>query len=103
MSSPITITLYSDNDEKKAEHRRLIVPWGFLKRAIKLNKALGDGKDISEEQIDQISDMLVEFFGGAFNREELEKGADVSEIMTCFESIVSKASGMLPNPKPPAV
>jgi hypothetical protein len=102
MPSAIAITLYSENDEKKTEHRRLIVPWGFLKRAVKLSKNLGDGTNISESQIDEISDLLVEYFGGSFKREELEKGADVAEIMTCFQSIIARANGVLPNSPPPA-
>lgn len=100
-SSAIKITLYSENDEKKAEHRRLIVPWGFLKRAVKLSKGLNE-QDLSEEKIDEISDLLVEFFGNAFSRQELEHGADVAEIMACFQGIVAKAKGLLPNSPPPA-
>jgi hypothetical protein len=102
MSSAIVITLYSENDETKTEHRRLIVPWGILKRAVKLSKNLGDGSNISEEQIDEISDLLVENFGGSFTREELEKGADVAEIMVCFQSIQARANSLFPNAVPPA-
>jgi hypothetical protein len=101
-STAIAITLYGENDEKKAEHRRLIVPWGFLKRAVKLSKSIGEGQEIGEEQVDEISDLLVAFYGNAFTREELEQGADVSEILACFQSIVAKARGLLPNPPPPA-
>ena len=101
VSSAITITLYSAGDEKTAEYRRLIVPWSFLKRAIKLSKGLS-GDSVTEEQIDEISDLLVEFFGNVFKRADLEAGADVSEILTCFQSIVNKARGLLPNPTPPA-
>jgi hypothetical protein len=89
-------------DEKKAVHQRLIVPWGFLKRAVRLSKSIGGKKsEIGEAQIDEISDLLVEFFGGSFTREELEAGADVGEIMACFNSIVAKAKGVLPNDPPP--
>jgi hypothetical protein len=97
----IKITLYTEGDEKKAAFQRLIVPWGFLKRAVRLSKSIGDGQDIQEEQIDEISDLLVEFFGGQFAREELEAGADVGEIMACFKSIVAKAQGVIPNAPPP--
>lgn len=100
-NAAIVITLYTEQDEKKNEHRRLIVPWGFLKRAVRLSKEL-DGGEITEDVIDQVADLLVEFFGQAFTREELEKGADVAEIMACFQAIVAKAKGILPNPPPPA-
>lgn len=89
-------------DEKKAVHQRLIVPWGFLKRAVRLSKSVGKKKELEETQIDEISDLLVEFFAGAFTREELETGADVGEIMACFQSIVAKAKGIIPNEPPPA-
>jgi hypothetical protein len=101
INGAIKITLYSGGDEKKDEFRRLIVPWGFLKRAVRLSKSLGDGQEIEEEQLDEISDLLVEFFGGQFTRAELEAGADVSEILACFKSIVSKAQGLLPNAPAP--
>lgn len=100
-ATAIKITLYTEGDEKKATHQRLIVPWGFLKRAVRLSKSIGDGQNIEEAQIDEIGDLVVEFFGGAFTREELEAGADVGEIMTCFKSIVAKARGVLPNAPPP--
>lgn len=101
-TTAIKITLYTEMDEKKAVHQRLIVPWGFLKRAVRLSKSFGKKKDPEEAQIDEISDLLVEFFNGAFTREELENGADVAEIMACFQSIVAKAKGIIPNAPPPA-
>jgi hypothetical protein len=101
VASAIKITLYSKGDEEKKTHQRLIVPWGFLKRAVRLSKDLTGG-DVTEEMIDQVGDLLVEFFGNAFSRAELEAGADVAEIMACFQSIVSKARGLIPNPPPPA-
>ena len=102
MNSAITLTLYTDGDEKKNEYRRLIVPWGFLKRAVRLSKNLGNGKKVEEDQLDEIADLLVEFFGNQFTREDLEKGADLTEILTCFNSIVAKARGLIPNAPPPA-
>lgn len=100
-SNAIKITLYSDGDEKKSDYQRLIVPWGFLKRAVRLSKSLGKKNEVGEAQIDEISDLLVEFFGNKFTREELEAGADVGEIMACFNSIVARAKGVLPNAPTP--
>lgn len=100
-SAPIKITLYGQDDADNKTFQRLIVPWGFLKRAIRLSKDM-NAAEITEEQVDAISDLLIEFFRNVFNREELEAGADVSEILACFQAIVNKAKGLLPNPPPPA-
>lgn len=100
-STAIKITLYSENDEKKDTYQRLIVPWGMLKRAVRMSKNK-KGAEVTEAQIDEISDLLVELFKGSFTREELEAGADVGEIMACFQSIIAKAKGIIPNAPPPA-
>jgi hypothetical protein len=104
-SSAIKLTLYSENDEKKEEYQRLIVPWGFLKRAVKISKQIGkveNPEDLTDEQLDLIGDLLISFFGNRFTREQLDDGADALEIFVCFKSIVAKAKGLIPNPPPPA-
>jgi hypothetical protein len=102
--SAIKITIYTENDEVKKNYQRLIIPWGLMKRAVEISKSIGKQKkqeDISEEQLDQISDLLVELFGNVFTREDLEAGADVVEVMACFSAIIARAKGVVPNAKPP--
>ena len=90
-NSPIQITIYDENDEVKLECKRLIIPWGMLKKALKLAKL--EENQNQEEMFDDVANLIVEIFGNKFTLEDLEKGADIGEVFAVFKSIVSKASG----------
>jgi hypothetical protein len=99
--SPIQITLYGEDSEAKANFSRSFVPWRLLKAAIRLAKSL-DKNDLSEEDVDALADLVVETFGRKFSVEELNDGADIGEMMTVLEAIISRAQGFAPeNPTPP--
>jgi hypothetical protein len=87
-SAAILLTLYGPNDEKVRECRRLVVTWGILKRVIRLGHSIHD-----------LYDLLAEFYG--ISREELERGASVSEMMTCVQSILAKARILVPQAPAP--
>ena len=100
--TPVELTLYDENDEISKELRRLIIPWGLLKKAVRLQESI-DESNITDDDIDSISDLVIEIFGEEkVTREELEKGADVGDLMAVLMSIVSRARGLVPNAPPPA-
>jgi hypothetical protein len=99
--SPIQITLYDEDSEPKKTYSRSFVPWRLLKAAIRLAKDL-DQADLGEEDVDALADLVVETFGGKFSVEELNDGADIGEMMTVLEAIISRAQGFVPgNPTLP--
>ncbi len=102
--APIQITLYDEHEEVKETYSRSRVPWGILKKAIRLSKLNTDLDKISAEDIDAIAGLVVEIFGDQFTIAELDKGADVSEMMTVLQAIVTRASRLVKaNPTvPPA-
>lgn len=92
---PVTITLYDENDEEINTYSKSVVRWGMLKQAIKLAKQLdGKEKDLSEENMDAISSFACRLFDDKFTKEQLEDGADISEVMACFKAVVNRASAM---------
>lgn len=103
LGTPIEITLYGPDDEVIKDFSKLVVPWKILKRAMRLIKLQNkDEADLTEEDIDSIADLVVEAFGGQFTRQDLDNGADISDMMSVLQMIVNKAQGLLPNQTPPA-
>lgn len=102
--TPISITLYDADDEVIQTYTRSVVPWGILKRAVKMAKRLNvDMEDISnlnEEVIDELAGLVVIIFGDKFSIDDLDKGADISDMVAVIQQIVSKAGGLVPNAKP---
>ena len=68
--------------------------WGCLKKAVKLSNELQTGEDLSEEKLDKITNFVVYLFGNKATKEEIEEGADISEIMSCFRAVVRRASAV---------
>lgn len=100
MNTPIKITLYEGDEEKKT-YTCLIVPWGVLKKAIALTKNL-NAENIGMEDIDAVAELVVMAFGKQFTVDDLDAGADVSEMLAVLQSIVARASGIATaNPTPP--
>jgi len=93
-NTPITITLYGANDEEKRTYSRAIIPWGTLKRAIRLTKSVNQNA-ISEGDMDAIAGLVVEAFGEQFTLDELDKGADIGEMLVVLENIVSRAGALV--------
>lgn len=107
-NTPITITLYDPKtDEVKAEYSRSFIPWEILKAAIRLMPKI-DGSDpdsVDEKLIDEIAGLVAETFGNRFTAQEASKGCDMGEMLTVIQSIISRASALMPmaaaNPTPP--
>ena len=61
-----------------------------------------DRKITKEEQmVDVISEFIVEVFDDQFTVKQLEQGAEISEIMSTLQAIVSRARLMVPTNPPP--
>ena len=58
--------------------------------------------ELTEEDIDAISGVIVETFGGKFSINDLDKGCDVDEVLAVFNNIVARAQSVRPNGLPPA-
>jgi len=92
--APIELTLYNDQDEAVKTFTKSVVRWGILKKAIKLAKALDKSEGLGDDDFDAISSFICHLFDDQFTVAELENGADVSEIMTCFHAVVRRANTM---------
>lgn len=98
---PITLIFYDSNDQVKATHTRSRIPWGVLKRAIRMASTI-DTAEIGEDALDEMASLLVDAFGGAFTVEDIDKYCDINDVMVAIQGIIDKASATVPNPKPPA-
>lgn len=119
MGAPIKLTFYNKNDEPAREFSRSFIPWALLRKASRLADQMGDEKpakkkrwfsfllpekDLSpeEQQMLLISEFVVELFGHQFSVQELENGADIGEVMSVFQSILTRANATVRgNPTPP--
>ena len=90
--SPIELSLYDENDEVIRTYSKSIVRWGILKQAIKLAKILDESGGFGDSDMDAISAFVCRLFDDQFTVEELENGAEVSEIMSCFRTVVRRAN-----------
>lgn len=94
--TPISITLYGEENEILSTHTRMFVPWKLLKAAVRLSKEL-DANDMSEADVDALAGLVVEAFGNKFSVDDLNEHADVSDMVVVLQAIVSKASNGLGN------
>ena len=100
MPTMMTITLYDKNSEPQKTFNRGFVPWKLLKQAVKLSKNI-NVNDLGEESLDELAGMVVETFGNQFTVEELNEGADITEMITVLQTVVSKAKQAMGNPIKP--
>jgi hypothetical protein len=104
VGTPLELTLYGPDDEVIKRYTKLIVPWKIMKRAIQLVKTMNVERpeDLQDEDMDKISALVVEAFGGQFGIEDLDNGADIGDMLAVLGQIVNKAQGLVPNPPPTA-
>jgi hypothetical protein len=103
--TPIVLTLYDpETDEVKATYRRSFVPWKLLKEAVaitrQLNPQKGGESEISSETLDQVAGLIVAVYGNQFTLEDLENGADVTEMISVINQVIAKVNGLSTNPPP---
>jgi hypothetical protein len=109
--APIKLTIYDQEDESVVkEFSAHIVPWGIMKRAIRLGKSMKGlaGNDdaaileqMSEDDIDNLTGLVADVFGGRVTVEELERGATIPEMLAILQAVIGKAFGASQNPTVP--
>lgn len=98
IGTPIKLTLYGPEDEVLKELSRATVPWKLLKRAVGLSKGM-DEANLTENDLDALAQLVVDFYGGKVTLQELEEGADAGELLAVLQAIVTKASTLNPTPQ----
>jgi hypothetical protein len=103
-ASPIKFTFYDPaTNEVVKEYNQWFIPWNLMKPAIRLIKSLNgvNPEDYTDEQIDEISSLVVEVFCHQFSVEDIKKSyASLEEMQTVLEDIGNRSGGLLPNPPP---
>lgn len=104
MPVPVELTIYDSENEPVKKLSRLIVPWGVLKKAVRLAKSIAQNPDdLGEYDLDQLTDLIIQVFGEEkITREELETGADIGDMIATIQAIVGRGQGLLPNVPPAA-
>jgi hypothetical protein len=92
--APMVIHLYGEDDELKKTFSRSFVPWKVLKMAVRLAPIL-DGATLDDAAVDALAGLVVEVFGNQFSLDDLNAGADLSEMMAVLQTITTKAKGGL--------
>lgn len=105
MPDPIQITFYNPDDSVKAEYSKLRIPLGLVDIALDMSENQEPKSD--RETWDSIKAFIVEIFGEQFTLDELNKGADLGDIISVFNMIVAKIGNVLrsfnPNPIRPGI
>lgn len=104
MPAAIELTLYNSDNEPVKELSRLIIPWGVLKKSIRLARMITKKADeLGEEDLDSLTSLIIQVFGeDKVTAEELEAGADIGDMIATIQQVVARGQGLVPNP-PPAV
>jgi hypothetical protein len=108
---PIKLTIYNQDNEPVKELQTSIVPWGIMKRAIKLVKSLKGSEGMSQaemldalddESIDLMTALVADVFSGRVTVEELNRGVELGEMLPVIMQIINKAfSGIGGDPTQP--
>jgi hypothetical protein len=96
--TPIELKLYDADDAVTKTLVRSIVPWGMMKRALRLANRLNkiDLDNMPEDALDDLTGFIVAIFGDKATAEELEAGADTSDMISVMNQVVAKAQGLMP-------
>lgn len=105
LPTPIKLTLYKPNNDVYKELITTFVPWKLMKKAIAVTKLPGfqDTSKLDEADADAIAGLVVDLFSGEVTLNELDEHADMGDMITTIQSIVSRAHGVISqNPTPPS-
>lgn len=102
--APVELVLYDTDNEVVKSLSRIVIPWGLLKKAVRLSKNIDNNtEELSEEVVDEMADLVVQIFGEEkVTRQELDDFADVSDMISVIETIVQRGHGLIPNAPPAA-
>lgn len=100
MATPMVLHIYDEDSEVKRTVTRSFVPWKLLKESVKLSKNL-DIENMTDENVDELTGLVVAVFGDQVTVEELNEGSDIDEMVTVLNQILARARGKSTNPTPP--
>jgi len=99
MSTPMKITIHSDDEGKEKTYSRTFVPWKLLKVAARIAVKI-DPDDMSDEAIDELASLVAEAFGNQFSVQDVSEYGDILEMLTVLKIIMAKARGNSPDENP---
>jgi hypothetical protein len=102
--TPILFSLYDKKDEEIKSFSRVTVPWGLMKKAIKLSEEI-DLEHPTEDDVDAMAGLVCELYGNDLTVQEIDASGDTQDVVSVITAIVSKAAAVMPkseNPTPPA-
>lgn len=98
--TPLIIRLY-DAEGEHTEFSQMIIPWGIMKMAISISENMNTEKPTAAD-IDSLAGLVVAVFGNRFSVEDLNRGAEVGEMLAVINNIVARAANlMMSNPTRP--
>ena len=106
VARPVEITLYDpETNEPVKTYVRSFIPWGILKRALALQHI--EINNMTEDDFDSLTSLVVAAFGDQFSVDDLNRGADAGEMASVVMAIVHRAAvfvqGQNGNPTPAAM
>lgn len=104
-AAPIELNLYDpETNEVVKTCTRGFLPWKMLKKAIRLQKQLGEkpAEEYDEGEMDAIANYVIELFGHDLTIEQLDEQADTAEMIAVMQSVVARARGVMDPTLPPA-
>lgn len=98
LKEPIKLTLYDENNEEAATYSCMFIPWGMLKKALSLQAFTANGtENVDESIIDAMGQFVCDLFKNKFTNEDLEKGADLTDVIAVVNAVVGYAGAISPN------
>lgn len=96
MPKPIEVTLHDPKSQGPKTYTRSIVPWGIMKRAMRLVKN-ANLNDPSESDLDEMTGLVVALFGDQFTAADVENGLDINDMSGILEAIIGRAMNAVPD------
>ena len=101
----VELELYGTDNEVIKKLSRVVVPWGILKKTLRVQKAIA-GKEmeaITPEDMDEMAGLVVEIFGeDQVTRDDIDKYADLGDVIAVIAAVGNRARGLVPNAPPAA-
>jgi len=104
MGAPIKLTIYNSDSEVVKELSQSFIPWGIMKRAVRLAKGMKirDGmsqaemlENLDDATIDELTGLVMDVFGGRVTLEELNQGVEVTEMLPVMIQVIHKSFGQV--------
>lgn len=102
--TPLKLIVYNSDSEIVKELSTTIIPWGLMKRAIRIAKKMGLTSDttqkkkpeeliqaLDDEAIDEMTGLVSDVFYGQTDIEELNAGVEISEMWPVMFQVINRA------------